>query len=258
MGGEESAFWPLFAVARLVLPRLLAVALLVGPLGAAPRQDGFLALVFSKTAGFRHDSIPDGIQAIKALGREHGFQVEATEDATQFSSENLARFRVVVFLNTTLDVLDPAQQTAFESFIRAGGGFVGVHAAADTEYDWPFYGQLVGAYFKSHPRIQSAVSRVVDHNHASTSGLPSEWTRTDEWYNYREDPSAKVQVLIKLDESTYSGGSMDGNHPIAWRHERLGGRAWYTGMGHTKESYSEPLYLEHLLGGILWAAHASP
>ncbi len=223
---------------------------------ATLQEGGFRVLVFSKTAGFRHDSIPDGIHAIEALGRDHGFQVEASEDAAQFSADNLARFQVVVFLNTTLDVLDSDQQTAFESFVRAGGGFVGVHAAADTEYDWPFYGQLVGAYFKSHPMIQSAVSHVVDPDHASTKGLPSEWKRTDEWYNYREDPSSQVQVLIKLDESTYSGGTMQGNHPIAWRHDRLGGRAWYTGMGHTKESYSEPLFLKHLLGGILWSAHA--
>jgi len=108
-------------------------------------------LVFSKTAGFRHDSIPDGIAAIQAMGEQNGFHVEATEDAGAFTADNLSRFAAVVFLSTTGDVLNAEQQTAFEDYVNSGGGFAGVHAAADAEYDWHWYGQLVGGYFRNHP-----------------------------------------------------------------------------------------------------------
>ena len=214
----------------------------------------FSVLIFSKTAGYRHNSIPAGTAAIQALGRQHDFGVDATEDAARFSDDGLRAYQVVVFLNTTGAVLDAAQQAAFERFIRRGGGFVGVHSAADTEYDWPWYGQLVGAYFESHPAIQPAVVKVVDSAHPSTRGLPADWARTDEWYNFRADPSPNVHVLARLDEATYSGGKMGANHPLSWYHEYDGGRAWYTGMGHTAESFSEPLFLDHLLGGIIWAS----
>ncbi|QXD15446.1 ThuA domain-containing protein [Rhodocaloribacter litoris] len=218
---------------------------------AAPR---FAVLVFSKTAGYRHASITDGIAAIRALGQAHGFAVEATEDAAAFTDSTLARFRVVVFLNTSEDVLDEAGQEAFERYIRAGGGFAGVHAASDTEYDWPFYGGLVGAYFAGHPAIQPATVVLADTTHPSTRGLPPRWTRTDEWYNFRSNPRGRVHVLAVLDEATYEGGTMGGDHPIAWCHAYEGGRAWYTAMGHTPESYAEPAFRQHLLGGILYAA----
>jgi type 1 glutamine amidotransferase len=223
---------------------------------AAPRQAAapFSVLVFSKTAGFRHDSIPAGIAAIEELGAEHDFTVQATEDATRFTDEGLAGYRVVVFLNTTGDVLDASQQAAFERFIRQGGGFVGVHAASDTEYDWPWYGGLVGTYFDSHPAIQPAILRVADETHLSTSALPAEWSRVDEWYNFRQPPGPEVTVLLRLDEDTYTGGNMGQDHPLSWYHPYDGGRSWYTGMGHTIESYSEPLFRAHLAGGILWAA----
>lgn len=224
---------------------------------AAPR---FSVLIFSKTNGFRHASIPDGVRAIRRLGEEHNFAVEATEDSTAFTEGNLARFEAVVFLSTTGDVLNASQQAVFENYIQDGGGFAGIHAAADTEYDWPWYGRLVGAYFESHPNdpnVREATVRVEDTTHASTRMLPQAWTRTDEWYNYRSNPrEAGVQVLAVLDESTYEGGAMPDDHPIAWRHAFDGGRAWYTGGGHTKESFSERLFLEHLRGGIEWAAGA--
>lgn len=215
----------------------------------------FTVLVFTKTAGFRHDSIPAGIGAIQSLGREHGFAVEATEDAALFNAVSLAKYRVVVFLSTTGDILDSAEQAAFESFIRSGKGFVGIHSATDTEYDWPWYGELVGAYFADHPAIQAATTKIVDVNHPSTEPLPLQWSRTDEWYNFRKDPSPNVKVLVTIDETTYSGGSMGEGHPLSWYHEFDGGRSWYTAMGHTTESYSEPLFLAHMLGGILWAAN---
>jgi len=223
---------------------------------AAPVSPRFAVLVFTKTAGYRHDSIPAGIASIGSLGRDQSFLVDNTEDAAVFTDENLRKYRVIIFLNTTGHVLDVDQQTALQRFIRNGGGFVGIHSATDTEYDWPWYGNLVGTYFDSHPSIQSATVKVVDSNHASTRSLPQDWQRNDEWYNFRDDPSARVKVLLTVDEKTYSGGTMGDRHPISWYHEYDGGRAWYTAMGHTIETYSEPLFLAHLLGGIMWAANS--
>ncbi|MCX4562357.1 ThuA domain-containing protein [Streptomyces phaeochromogenes] len=218
---------------------------------------GDRVLVFSKTAGFRHDSIPEGVAAVKSLGAENGFRVDATEDAGAFSSRNLSRYDAVVFLSTTGDVLNGAQQRAFEGYIKRGGGYVGIHAAADTEYDWEFYGGLAGAYFQSHPAIQPARIEVEDRAHPATSHLGESWNRTDEWYNYRSNPRDRAHILASLDESSYSGGTMSGDHPIAWCQEYRGGRAFYTGSGHTKESYADPAFRQHLLGGIRWAVGAA-
>jgi type 1 glutamine amidotransferase len=214
----------------------------------------FAVLVFSKTAGFRHASIPDGIAALTALGQAHGFLVNATEDATVFADDQLAAYRVVVFLNTTGDILNADQQAAFERFIQGGGGFVGIHSATDTEYGWPWYGQLVGAYFANHPAIQTATVQVLDRTHLSMLHLPERWTRIDEWYNFQALPAPAVTILAEVDESTYTGGTMGAHHPLVWCHEYDDGRAWYTAMGHTEESYSDDLFRAHLLGGILWAA----
>jgi cytochrome c len=214
---------------------------------ASPR---FAVLVLSKTTGFRHDSIPQGIAAIAALGAEHGFAVESTEDAARLGDANLARYRAVVFLNTTGDVLGPSEKVAFERYIASGGGFVGIHSASDTEYSWPWYGRLVGAYFASHPAIQRATVRIADPSHPSTKGLPQSWERTDEWYNFRTNPRGAVHVLATVDEASYSGGAMGADHPIAWCQTIGYGRSWYTAMGHTAESYAEPLFRLHLLGGI--------
>ena len=216
-------------------------------------------LVFSKTAGFRHDSIPAGIAAIQALGEQNDFHVEATEDATAFTEENLSRFSAVVWLSTTGDVLNAEQQTAFENYIAAGGGYAGVHAAADTEYDWPWYNDLVGAYFKSHPQIQQATVDVETKDHPATAGLPDRWTRTDEWYNYRTNPRTDVKVLASLDEESYDpGADAMGDHPIMWCHAQGDGRSWYTGLGHTQQSYAEPEFLSSLAGGIKYAAGLAP
>ncbi len=211
-------------------------------------------LVFSKTSAFRHDSIPDGINAIRQLGTQNGFEVDATEDASTFNDDNLARYRTIVFLSTTGEILNTDQQAAFERFIRKGGGFAGIHSASDTEYDWPWYGGLVGTYFKDHPVIQTASIKVEDGSHPSTSPLPVNWTRNDEWYNFRSNPRGRVRVLATLDETSYSGGSMGIDHPISWCQLYDGGRSWYTAGGHTRESYSEPLFRQHLLGGIQFAA----
>lgn len=242
---------------RLVLCLALALTACSEPRNGPPADAEVRALVFSRTAGFRHASIPAGIAAVQGIGATRGFTVEATEDAGAFTDAELARFRVVIFLNTTGDVLDAAQQGALERFVQAGGGFVGVHSATDTEYDWPWYGGLVGAYFASHPAIQVAALQVVDPTHPSTAALPVSITRIDEWYNFRDPLLPGIGVLITIDEASYTGGTMGAVHPISWSQTYDGGRAWYTAMGHTVESYNDPLFVEHLAGGILWAARAA-
>ncbi len=215
-------------------------------------------LVFSKTAGWRHDSIEAGVRALQSIGERRGWSVMHTEDAAIFTVDDLAQYRVVVFLNTTGDVLDAEQERAFENYIRAGGGFVGIHAAADTEYDWAWYGGLVGAYFESHPPgMQEAVLRIEDPAHPAARLLPVPWMRTDEWYNFRSNPRPNVQVILSLDEASYEGGTM-GDHPAAWAHEYDGGRAFYTALGHDAAHFDEPLMRAHLAGAIEWAACGSP
>ncbi|WP_432843612.1 ThuA domain-containing protein [Dactylosporangium sp. CA-092794] len=240
--------------------RTLFAAAVIAAAAALPATPALAAdasydvLVFSKTAGFRHDSIPAGIQAVRDLGAANGFTVTATEDAAAFTAANLAQYEAVVFLSTTGDVLDDTQQAAFEAYIRGGGGYVGVHAAADTEYSWPFYGQLVGAWFASHPAIQSVNSRTEDRANPATAHLPQVWTRTDELYNYQTNPRSSAKVLATLDESSYSGGTMGADHPITWCKTIDSGRSFYTGFGHTQESYADANFRAELLGGIRYAA----
>lgn len=207
-------------------------------------------LVFSRTKGYRHQSIPVGKQAIIDLGKARGFDVDTTENASLLNEDNLKNYSAVLFLSTTMDVLDPYQQGDLKRFIQAGGGYVGIHAAADTEYGWPWYGKLVGAYFLSHPKIQEAhIKKVEDFGEAK---LPADWVRTDEWYNYKKI-SPDIKVILNLDESSYEGGANGAEHPIAWYHDFDGGRAFYTGLGHTDESYKEPEFLDHLYAGIKYA-----
>lgn len=223
---------------------------------AAPAAEAQLprVLVFSRTLGFRHKSIPDGIAALREIGAGR-WETDATEDASAIAPANLARYRAVVFLSTTGNILDADQQQALEGFVRAGGGWVGIHAAADTEYEWPWYGRLAGAWFLGHPKVQQATVRVEDRTHPSTAMLPPEWVRTDEWYSFRRNPRADVHVLATLDERTYDPEKtpMGADHPVAWFHEFEGGRSWYTAGGHTAESFREALFREHLRGGIEWA-----
>jgi cytochrome c len=240
-----------------VLGLLVAVALLLTATGVslARQPQAARVLVFSKTAAFRHGSIEAGVAAVKKLGAENGFAVDATEDAAQFTDRNLRRYRAVVFLSTTGDVLDARQQDAFERYIQAGGGWVGVHAATDTEYDWPWYNRLAGAYFTSHPNdpnVRKGTFRVLDKTHPATQGLPDRWEREDEFYNFR-NVQPDLRVLVDIDETTYQGGTNGANHPMVWYHEVDGGRAFYTGMGHTDASFTEAPFLQTLLGGLRWA-----
>ena len=218
----------------------------------------FRVLVFTKTTGFRHDSIPNGIALVQSLGKGYGFAVDATEDAGVFTAMGLAPYRVVVFLNTTKnDVLDNGQRAALEAWVRGGGGWVGIHSAADTEHTWPFYGELLGgdAWFLIHPPIQTATVEVEDGAHVSTRHLPASFSFTDEWYNFAANPRGAVQVLMTLDESSYAPGTgAMGDHPIAWSHDVDLGRSWYTNLGHRQETYGQVAFVRHVLGGILWAA----
>ena len=216
-------------------------------------------LVFSKTGAFRHASIPDAITALHKLALSQHVAIDFTEDASAFTDGNLSRYNAVVFLLTTGNILDASQKIAFEHYIQHGGGYAGVHSASDTEYSWSWYGQLVGAYFDrvhGHSRVVQASVHVVDSTHSSTRMLPTLLVRTDEWYNFASNPCHVVHVLMTVDEKTYTGGVMGADHPIAWYHIFDGGRSWYTAMGHTSESYKEPLFLAHLWGGILYAAGA--
>lgn len=216
---------------------------------------GFRALAFTRTLGFRHDSIPDGLALLTTLSAAHDFAVDATEDPTVFSDAGLAPYRLVIFLLTTGDVLADDQQAAFERFVTGGGGFVGIHSAADTEHGWPWYGDLVGAWFVNHPPGTAAATLHVETNaHPSTAHLGDLWVRTDEWYNFDHNPRPNVTVLLTLDETTYTGGTMGADHPMSWAHTMGAGRAWYTALGHTRESYADPAFQTHVAGGIQWVA----
>jgi cytochrome c len=242
-------------VMQIVKYGIRILMLCCGVLWTSCQDSSTRILVFTKTEGYYHESIPSGIQAIQSLGKQHGFNVDTTRDAAFFTDKTLKKYNAVIFLSTTGNVLNPDQQVAFERYIQAGGGFVGIHAAADTEYDWPWYNQLVGAYFLNHPNdpnVRDAIIKVVDSFHIATRHLPSRWQRKDEWYNYKGIYSG-IKPILQLDEDSYDGGLHGDNHPIAWYHNYDGGRAFYTGGGHTNESFSEPLFLKHILGGIQFA-----
>jgi cytochrome c len=209
-------------------------------------------LVFSKTAGFRHGSINAGKDAIIKIGSENGFSTDTTENSSVFTENNLKKYRAVVFLNTTGDILNDAQQTAFEHYIQAGGGFVGIHAATDTEYDWQWYNRLVGAQFAGHPsspNVQDGKTFVVDDNHPSMKDFPKDWVIKDEFYDFKNF-NKKVNVLVKIDEKTYKGGTMGDNHPMSWYHEFDGGKVFYTNFGHEDATFKNPVFLKHLIGGL--------
>lgn len=240
---------------KILIGILVLLALLAAVVYFMFRPVEIKVLVFSKTEEYRHESIEAGIAAIKNLGAQHGFTVEATEDSSSFNEDYLKNFQTIVFLNTTGDVLDQAQQIQMERFIQAGGGFVGVHAATDTEYGWPWYGKLVGAYFESHPlnpNVQEGELSIINANHQATDSLPALWKTADEWYNFKSI-NPDNQVLITIDESTYEEGTNGAYHPISWYKDYDGGRTFYTGMGHTMEQFSDSLFLNHLLGGLKYA-----
>lgn len=216
-------------------------------------------LVFSKTTGWRHDSIPTAVAAVQREAMAQSLYSTATEDAAAFTADNLKGYRAVIFVNTTGDVLDAAQQQALHDFIEGGGGFMGIHSAADTEYDWPWYGTLVGAWFKSHPPGLQTTTVTFAQDGIADSGRT--WTVTDEIYNYRSHPRDNVgpglQLLAQVDERDYEGGTMGAEHPISWCHPQGKGRAWYTGLGHDATLYADPTFLRHLGRGLAYVSSRS-
>lgn len=210
-------------------------------------------LIFSKTQGYRHESIPAAVAAVTRLARAYGLPVEATEDASRFRPEVLSRLQAVVWLSTMGRVLNAEQRRAFEQFVRQGGAYVGIHAASACEEDWDWYGKLVGARFTQHPELQPARVLVEDHVHPATRHLGTTWLRSDEWYDFDRNPRAYVRVLLSADEASYQGSGMSGNHPLAWCHELQGGRSFYTALGHASADYDDPAFLAHLAGGLGWA-----
>ena len=235
-----------------ILKRLVFGGLIISICSFAAGKKQKSVLIFSKTNGFRHTSIPAGITAIKLMGSENRFSVDATEDSLAFTDANLAKYDAVIFLSPTGNVLGEAEQKAFENYIKKGGAFVGVHAATDCEYEWPWYVKLVGASFLSHPAQQTAKLVVKDKKHPSTKHLPDIWERKDEWYDFKNMNPA-VKVLMTIDETSYTGGKNGDVHHMAWYHEYDGGRVFYTALGHTDEAFSEAAFLQHLLGGIKFA-----
>lgn len=239
---------------KILLVLLLGFALTIVSCGGNKRNGEPKVLVFSKTMGFKHASIPAGIAAIQKLGKENGFAVDTTKNAELFTDENLKQYSAIIFMSTTGNILDQYQEAAFERYIQAGGGYVGIHAAADTEYDWGWYNKLAGAQFLSHPSGTPTADFIIEDKEfiATKFFTESKWNRTDELYNYK-NINSDINVILSLDESTYEGGENGENHPIAWYHDFDGGRAFYTGGGHTDASFSEDLFLKHLLGGIQYA-----
>ena len=228
-------------------------AILLGCSQVRKATETSIVLVFSGTKGFRHESIVHGKTALLKIGSEKSWQVDTTEDATRFTEASLKKYQVVIFLNTTGNILNDDQQKAFESFIQSGGGFVGIHAAADTEYDWPWYNNLVGGYFVSHPRPQGALYKVVNKDHPAVSFMPDTLRRPEEIYNFKSFKKELVNVLITVDEKSYQGGKMGDYHPIAWYHNYDGGRAFYTAWGHDPKAFTEPIFLQHITAAIKWA-----
>ncbi|MET9436494.1 ThuA domain-containing protein [Streptomyces sp. NPDC006551] len=214
-------------------------------------------LVYTRTAGYRHDSIPAGSAALAELARAAGFAAHTTEDPSVFTPVRLERCAAVVFLSTTGSVLTPEARTAFETYLRGGGGFLAIHAAANAEPDWPFYGDLLGTRFDGHPEIQPGVVCAETHDHPATAALPARWAWTDEWYNFTSNPrGAGVRVLATADESTYRGGTLGGDHPLVWCREVGRGRVFFTALGHAAEAYEDDTFRAHLSGALTWATAA--
>ncbi|MEV1044098.1 ThuA domain-containing protein [Streptomyces sp. NPDC049916] len=251
---------PLIALTSLLA---MVLALLVAAPPGAQAAASFRVLVYSEVTNSDHPSIPAGIEAVRKLGAEHGFEVEATADSSVFNDTDLGRFQAVVFNNTnstpeTGDLLDAEERSALQRYIRAGGGWVGLHSASASERDWEWYEGLVGAIFDKHPVPQTGRIKVLDRTHPSTKHLPDLWERQEEWYNWRANPTSKVHTLAQIKVRDGVDGLDEGvDHPFSWCQNYDGGRSWYTAGGHDKAAFQEEGFVQHLLGGIQWAAGAA-
>lgn len=231
---------------------LLWMALLAGAAVNGQPLKGKKILVFSKTTGFRHESIAQGKAMFLQLGQKEGFTADTTENAGVFTSDVLGRYDIIVFMNTTGTILDETGRDAFRKFIQSGKGFLGIHAATDTEYEWPWYHGLAGAYFESHPRPQQAVYTNLQPGHPAASGWPARFSRFEEIYNFRDLLKTNLSFVLTVDEKSYQGGKMQGFHPMAWYQLYDGGKAFYTALGHHPETYADPDFRKHILGALQW------
>lgn len=238
---------------------MFAAAVVGCLMSAVSLAQQFNVALFTKTAGWHHDAINEGVTAIKRLGELHHFNVFWTENADLiFKDEHLSKYKVVIFLLTTGDALNDEQQAAFERFIRAGNGYVGIHSASDTEYKWPWYTKMVGHMFVVHPAIQTATIKVEERNFPGMDRFPSRFLFTEEWYEFDASRSPDLRYLLSVDESTYTPTNRaTGNppfHPLSWYQNYDGGRAFYTALGHIPATYSDQMFMHHVYGGIYWAA----
>jgi uncharacterized protein len=245
--------------------RLLLISVFALLSTGLAHAEQFSVALFTKTASWHHESINEAVVAVRQLGQLHDFKVFWTEDPTRvFNDTELKKYKAVIFLSTTGDALNDEQQAAFERYIKAGGGFVGIHAAADTEYDWPWYTKMVGHMFKIHPAVQTATIKVEDYNFPGMDRFAKRFLWTEEWYEYDASRSKDLHYLLSVDEKTYkpevnwgargSGKGMGTFHPLAWYQSYDGGRAFYTGLGHLPATWSDTDFLHHVYGGIYWAA----
>jgi len=226
-------------------------------------QKQFKALLVVNTRGWHHESIHAGVLALQQLGIKNNFEVSLMEDPNGFTDKNLESVKVIIFLNTTGDIFDSTQQKVMERFIRSGRGFVGIHSASDTEYDWAWYTQLVGRMFHIHPVIQTAKLNILDKDFPGLQGFEGNKLWTDEWYEFGQENTSGLHYILSVDENSYNpkadwgpkkGIGMGKLHPISWYHDFDGGRAFYTALGHLPSIYSDQAFLNHLYAGIFWAA----
>lgn len=219
-------------------------------------------LVYSSTNGFRHKCIPIALQTLSEIAETENWTIYQTEDSLFFTANNLAKFDVLVFLQTSGDILGSEQKQMVETFVETGSGLVTIHSGTITEYNWEWYGKAIGAYFIGHPPVQQARLVIEDKNHPATSFFPADtWVIEDEWYSFDRNPRNDVHVLISIDESSYNvNGNRKadrpdlrmGDHPLVWYRFVGDGRVFQTALGHPVELYADTLFRKHLAGAINW------
>lgn len=241
---------------------LLAIQFFISVVATAQEKQ-FKALVVTTTNGWHHESLHSGVIALKELGARNFFDVVLFENPRGFTDKYLEQFQVVIFLNTTGDIFNADQQKVMEKFIQSGKGFVGIHSASDTEYDWEWYTKLVGRMFYIHPVVQTAKLKIIDNKFPGLQGFTDGKLWTDEWYEFGPEKTSGLNYILGVDESTYNAKvqwgekkavGMGSMHPLAWYHNYDGGRSFYTALGHIPSNFSNEAFLNHLLAGILWAA----
>jgi uncharacterized protein len=242
---------------------LIVIHVFLFTTSVAQEKKQFNALLVTKTAGWHHESINEGVTAIKELATRNFFNVQWHQEGATVTDKYLENFQVIIFLNTTGDIFKEDEQKAIEKFIKAGKGFVGIHSASDTEYGWEWYTKLVGRMFKIHPAIQTAKLRLTENKFSGLDQFTDGQFWTDEWYEFSPETTTDLKYILAVDETSYNakvqwgekkGEGMGSFHPVAWYHDYDGGRSFYTALGHMPAVYSEPAFLNHIYAGIYWAA----